>query len=285
VIAKYLLPFFSVKRLCDLSPGDIQGFITGQAQRFAWQTVQHMRVALNQILVQAVEWGYLRENPSRSVKLPRRPMRPEQVILTPDQVRKLLQVLQEPYKTLVATAAVTGMRRCELFGLRWCDVDFEQSVFHVRQRVYKGCIDTPKSSRSIRDLPMPGWLSDALRQRRERSRGLDCDLVFAGRSGKPMSPTTVARIGLRLVLKELGFPEVSWHCFRRTLATLLSEQGAQVKIAQEQLGHASARTTLEFYVQAMPGSRRQAIEQIGRILDPNGPKFRRSLDKGVSLIQ
>jgi integrase len=98
-------------------------------------------------------------------------------------------------------------------------------------------------------------------------------------------PTTVARIGLRLVLKELGFPEVSWHCFRRTLATLLSEQGAQVKIAQEQLGHASARTTLEFYVQAMPGSRRQAIEQIGRILDPNGPKFRRSLDKGVSLIQ
>lgn len=119
VIDKYLLPFFSGKRLCDFSPGEIQGFITGQAQRFAWQTMQHMRVALNQILLPAVEWGYLRENPGRSIKMPRRPLRPEKVVLTPDQLRKLLQVLQEPYKTLVATAAVTGLRQCELFGLRW----------------------------------------------------------------------------------------------------------------------------------------------------------------------
>lgn len=100
-----------------------------------------------------------------------------------------------------------------------------------------------------------------------------------------MSPSTVARIGLRPVLRELGFPEVSWHCFRRTLATLLSEQGAQVRTVPEQLGHASGTTTLEFYVQAVSGSRRQAIEQIGRILDPNGPKFVRSLDKGAPLIQ
>ncbi len=273
IIGKHLLPCFSVKRLCDLGPSDVQGFITAQAQRFAWQTVHHMKVALNQVLNQALEWGYLRENPANRVRMPRRPPRLEQVILTPAQLRELLQELAEPYKTLVATATVTGMRRCELFAVRWCDVDLEARIIHVRQRIYRGRIDTPKSPRSIRDLPIPKWLAAALQQHRLRSKGTDSGFVFARPDGKPMSPTSVASHVLRPALKQLGLPEVSWHCFRRTLATWLSAHGTQIKTAQEQLGHASATTTMEFYIQSLPGSRRQAIEQFGRVLDPNGPKM------------
>jgi integrase len=115
-------------------------------------------VTLNLILQQAVEWGYLHENPAQSVKMPRRPPKPDLVVLTYQQMTKLLEALSEPYKTMVQLVVLTGMRRCELFALRRMDVDLEQAVIHIRQRVYRGQIDTPKSTMSIRELPLPrGW--------------------------------------------------------------------------------------------------------------------------------
>ncbi len=272
-LARHLMPAFSEALLCDIKPADVQGFITAQAQRFAWGTVQHMKIALNQVLNQAVEWGYLRENPASRVKMPKPPRRGEKFILTPEQLRDLLTKLEEPYQTLVATAAATGVRRCELFGLRWCDVDFDKSMIYVRQRFYRGYVDTPKTPRSTRDLPIPRWLVEKLRRHQTRTKGTASSYVFEGRFGKPLSATTVSRNVLRPALKALGLPEVSWHCFRRTLATWLSEQGVQIKATQDLLGHASVNTTLEFYVQSLAGTRRQAIEQVGRLLDPNGPQF------------
>ncbi len=272
-LARYMLPTFSGMRLCDIEATDVQGFITSHAQRFAWATVQHIKLTLNQVLKQAVEWGYLRDNPVARARMPRRPPRVEKVILTPDQLKQLLVRLREPCRTVVATAIATGMRRCELFALRWCDVDFEKSVIHVRQRIYEGLIDIPKTPRSIRDLPMPKWLGQKLLQHRQRTNGGLSNFLFEGLSGKPLNPVSMCQRVLQPTLSALGLPRVSWHCFRRTLATWLSEQGTQIKTTQELLGHSSVNTTLEYYVQSLTESRKQAIELVSRLMDPNGPKF------------
>ncbi len=228
-LARYMLPTFSGMRLCDIEATDVQGFITSHAQRFAWATVQHIKLTLNQVLKQAVEWGYLRDNPVARAKMPKRPPRVEKVILTPDQLKQLLVRLREPCHTAVATAIATGMRRCELFALRWCDVDFEKSVIHVRQRIYEGVIDTPKTPRSIRDLPIPRWLAEKLLKHRNRIGGCPASYVFAGSSGKPLNPVSMCQRVLQPALSALGLPRVSWHCFRRTLATWLSERGTQIQ--------------------------------------------------------
>lgn len=281
-LARHMLPTFASMRLCDIEATDVQGFITAQAQQFAWPTVQNIKLTLNQVLKQAVEWTYLRENPGARVKMPRRPPRVDRVIFTPDQLRQLLLRLREPCQTVVATAIATGMRRCELFALRWCDVDFEKSIIHVRQRIYNGLIDTPKTPRSIRDLPMPRWLAEKLLTHRDRLGDRRASYVFEGSSGKPLNPVSMCQRVLQPALSELGLPRVSWHCFRRTLATWLSEQGTQIKTTQELLGHSSVNTTLEYYVQSLSASRQEAIEMVGRLMDPNGPKF---VGSGSSLIQ
>ena len=207
--------------------------------------------------------------------MPKCPPRVEKVILTPDQLKQLLVRLREPCHTAVATAIATGMRRCELFALRWCDVDFEKSVIPVRQRIYEGVIDTPKTPRSIRDLPIPRWLAEKLLKHRDRIGGCPASYVFAGSSGKPLNPVSMClcqRV-LQPALSALGLPRVSWHCFRRTLATWLSERGTQIKTTQELLGHSSVNTTLEYYVQSLTESRKQAIEMVGRLMDPIGPQL------------
>jgi integrase len=271
-MARYMLPTFAAMRLCDIEVTDVQGFITAQAQRFAWSTVQNIKLTLNQVLKQAVDWAYLRDNPVARVKMPKRPLRVDKVILTPDQVKQLLPSLREPCHTAVATAIATGMRRCELFALRWSDVDLEKSVIHVRQRIYKGLIDTPKTPRSIRDLPIPRWLTEKLLQRRDHTNGSPASYVFEGSDGKPLNAVSMCQRVLQPALSALGLPRVSWHCFRRTLATWLSEQGTQIKTTQELLGHSSVNTTLEYYVQSLTESRKQAIEMIGRLMDPIGPQ-------------
>ena len=108
VIYRHLLPAFSNKRLCDLVRAEIQGFITAETQRYAWSTVQGIRVTLNLILDQALDWDYLSENPARSIKMPRRPNRPDLVVLSLAEIGRLLQELKEPYQTMVSMAVLTG---------------------------------------------------------------------------------------------------------------------------------------------------------------------------------
>jgi integrase len=276
IMKNHLLPAFKDKRLCDLSRAEIQGFITERIRKYSWNTVQGMRVTLHQLLEQAVEWGYLKDNPAGRIKMPRRPPRKENFVLSQDEARKLVAQMPEgKYRCLVGTAAATGLRRCELFVLERRDVDLDKRVIHVRRRVYRGQVDSPKSRRSIREVPIPDWLVEQLGQRLEETDAGENSPLFPGPNGKPLSATTAARKVLHPALEKLELPRFSWQCFRRSLATWLIEAGVPIKTVQELLGHASATTTLEFYVESRWESRRQAIDDVGRILDPNGPKSAR----------
>jgi integrase len=112
-------------------------------------------------------------------------------------------------------------------------------------------------------------------QTRCKSTGA-CDLVFATHKGTPLSPKNLRNRVLEPTRKALGLPHLSWHTFRYTHATWLSEAQVPARIAQSILGHSDVSMTLNVYTQVVPESQRAALEKIGAILDPNGPKFERN---------
>ncbi|HKW35653.1 MAG TPA: tyrosine-type recombinase/integrase [Candidatus Acidoferrum sp.] len=118
-------------------------------QGLSWQTAVHLRNLMSGTLERAVQWGYLEANPGRR----------KTVVLTREQLTKLLQSLHEPVKTLAVTVAMTGLRIGEVLALRWRNVDFEKSLIHVREA---GNLSSPNSKSSIRDIPIGPSLQQSL---------------------------------------------------------------------------------------------------------------------------
>jgi len=228
-------------------------------------------------LERAVEWGCLEANPARRKKAPPMQRRRKTIVLTCKQLATLLQVLQEPIKSLAITVAMAGLRIDEALALRWRNLDLEKNVIQVRKAVYEGHLSSPKSKSNIRDIPM-GPSPQRLLSESRKAVPADA-FVFASRSGTPLdSHNLLARV-LTPACRRAGLPAISWHSFRHTHATLLSDLAESLKTAQAQLGHARLSTTAEIYAHVVPASQRAAIENFERAiwpqLDPNGPKLGR----------
>lgn len=206
-------------------------------------------------------------------------------MLTYEQMNQLLEGLSELHQTMLLLDALAGLRRCELFALRRMDVDLEHREIHVRQRVYNGQMDSPKSTTSIRDLLIPPKLAQRLQALLRKSSGEPSALLFPGKNGRPLSATTVMRRVIKPALKKLGLPDVSWHSFRRTLGTWLRHRNAHVKTIKEQLGHANPATTLDLYIGSVSDDRRAVIDEIEGQLSfgPKRTQIRRRRGKVLEL--
>ncbi len=286
---RHLLPAFGDRPLCDIRRVDIQRFVTEKMtrQNLSWQTAVHLRNLMSGTLERAVEWGYLEANPARRIKMPPMQRRRKTIVLTRGQLATLLQVLQEPVKTLAITAAMTGLRIGEVLALRWKNVDFDKCVIRVREAVFEGNLSSPKSRSSVRDIPMEPSLRRLLSEYR-KAASVEA-FVFASRNGTPLDSHNLLGRVLKPACKRAGLPSISWHSFRHTHATLLSDLGESLKTAQAQLGHARLSTTAEIYTHIVPASQRAAVEKLERAiwpqLDPNGPKLAVQQKLGSELIQ
>lgn len=162
---------------------------------------------------------------------------------------------------------------------RWKHLDFLVGVIRIRETVSEGKFGAPKTKSSRRDLPMSKPVREVLLAQRGRSRhaGLE-DLVFSSRKQTPLNPKNLLRREIRPVCATLGLPLVSWHSFRHTYATLLSESGESLKTAQALLGHSDMETTLNVYTHAVPESQKRAADKVAEIVFPNVPKFSGGLE-------
>ncbi|MFY9530686.1 MAG: site-specific integrase, partial [Candidatus Acidiferrales bacterium] len=177
------------------------------------------------------------------------------MFLLPDQVRQLLAEIREPYHSLVLLAVLTGLRRGELFALRWGALDLEKGVLGVRESVYNGHFSTPKTHSSVRRIPLSSPLVELLRRRKALATDTRPEaLVFASRKGTPLWPEDILKRVIQPACDRLKMPRVGWHTFRHTHATLLNELGESVKTAQVILGHSDIATTLQVYTHAVPES-------------------------------
>ena len=173
------------------------------------------------------------------------------------------------------------MRRGELLGLRWCDVDLPLATISVTrslQRLDGGefSIREPKSARSRRLIPLPPSLAILLRRHKEREEqskellGMTVapmDLVFAHLVGSPLDPSTVSH-KFSKVVRKAGIQNVRFHDLRHAHASLMLRTGASPKVISERLGHSSIAITMDIYSHVMPGLQEEAAIRFEDALTP-----------------
>lgn len=251
-----------------------EGYVKGRkcGQGLTAQTVLHVHRTLSQALAHAVNTGVLFKNPAEQVRPPRPPSR-EIVILTKPDVATLLRAAEQTWLYLpVLIAVTTGMRRGELLGLRWSDIDLKvarltvnQSMERVRgQAVFK----SPKTAKSRRTITLPALTVEALTRHRsaqaeERLRlGLGkAELVFTRADGAPMDADGLTKAFAKLV-KASGIRAITFHGLRHTHISHQLMDGVHVKVVSERAGHASVGITLGVYAAFIPTLQADAATRI-----------------------
>jgi integrase len=193
--------------------------------------------------------------------------------VTVEEVSAILVRLTEPCRTATLAAALTGLRRGELLGLKWNDVDFDNSVIHVRRSLVEQVAGKPKTIGSRRPLPMSADISKALECWRQITPYAELgDWVFASpasRGEQPYWASTLLTRHIRPAALDAGInKKIGWHTFRRTFATLLQSSGATVKTTQELMRHSTPVMTLGTYAQAVTADKREAQDRIAAMILP-----------------
>jgi integrase len=281
MIKNHIKPCLGGVKLANLSSLHLQKYYSEKMNGgLSAQTVKHHHRLISKILTDAVKWQKVIRNVAITVDAPK-PKKVEMVTLDANQVSDLFKVAKEStqYYPIIFTAIHTGMRRGELLGLRWKDVDFERKVLYVSQTIQSvtglGLITKEPKNGKGRSVSMTNALEVFLKQHRlvqEENRKFfktnykDQDLVFAQVNGNPIQPAELSRTFNKLI-KKAGVPHVRFHDLRHTHATLMLKQEVHPKIVQERLGHSSITITLDTYSHVLPNMQREAVKRFEESLN------------------
>lgn len=259
---------------------------SGDPQPLSGQTILHYHRLISVILQTAVEWQYIPANPAERVKAPKANNQ-EAEYLDDKQAIRLLEYLAQLdkkyiyYKTAVEVLLFTGMRRGELLGLEWTDIDFDNQTITIQRSlqylpevgVFK---DETKTKSSHRVIKVPSSALVSLRQYRTWQRmtflknGLpwseSCQ-VFVTQNGTPMHPDTLTS-WFGGFIKTTDLPQIHIHSLRHTNATLQIANGVSVTTVAGNLGHSNANTTTKVYAHAIQSAAAASAEMMDNLLNP-----------------
>jgi integrase len=277
---------FGAVRVQDLTPLMIEDLYSELLERgFAPKTVRNIHSVLHRALADAERLGLVARNPARSVRGPS-VSRTEQGTWSPEQLSQFLTTTAgDPLHGVFVLLATTGMRRGEVVGLRWVDVDLDRavaSVVHTITTVHGRPVEsTTKTAKSRRRVSLDASSVIVLRahraaQRKERlvvgAGWIDHGLVFCRYDGSPLHPDLVTR-RFRTLVEQAGLPKIRLHDLRHTYATLALRAGVHPKVVSERLGHATVGITLDLYSHVAPSLDEQAAETVAGLLrfGPSSP--------------
>jgi integrase len=246
------------------------------------RTIRYVHMVIAKALGDAERKGLVQRNVGRlaTPPSPSSARSPEMTVWTPDELRAFLDFsAASPHWPLLRVAAMTGLRRAELCGLRWIDVDFDQSRLTIRQAIttvrHQPSLGDVKSTRSRRVVDVDPATLRVLRAERARQRTrklelgpawLDTGLVFTMSDGSGWHPDVITRAFRRLV-DQTNLPRIRLHDLRHTHATHLLAAGTNVRVTSERLGHASVSFTLDVYGHMLPGQQADAAAAVSALVD------------------
>ena len=275
LIDTHIVPTLGEVRLDRLTPADIRALITRKSQSgLAPASVAHILRLLRNALGEAERLDLVPRNVARAVRMPSVP-KFEASALDADQARNLLTTLRgNRLQALFSVTLVLGLRRGEVLGLTWPDVDFDSNTIHVRkslQRVDGGLQLVPTKTRSSNALiPAPPSLMKILsihrtQQQRERlalgTRWPGNDFVFTSSTGTPIDPRNIDRVWKDL-REEAGLPPLRFHDLRHSCATILAELGVHPRVAMEMLRHSQISMTMDTYTHVASAMQRDAAANL-----------------------
>jgi integrase len=258
----HVLPALGARRLGDLRVRDVQTFIDTLVRAgLNAATIRNAVMPLRVIARRALLQGDLVINPVSGVRLPAvRGTRDR--FATPQEAAELIEAAPDRDRTIWATAFYAGLRRGELQGLHWDDVEFDRGVLRVRRQWdrYVHAETTPKSAAGTRSVPLTLVLQDHLLRHQAASSG--GERVFAAASGQPFDPGELM-VRARRAWGAAGLEPVCLHEARHSYASLMAEAGVPIEDLSEFLGHSTINLTIKTYRHLYP----QARERAARALD------------------
>jgi integrase len=270
IVANFLIPALGNLPIAKLAPAHIQnaynqwstgGRRDGKSGGLAPRTRRHIHRILKAALSRAVEQQVLARNPADAFKkrLPKVERR-DLVTLSAGQSVRLLEAIKHTRVYWPALIALmTGMRRGEVLGLRWKNVDLERATLRVVESIEQAKsglrFKAPKTEKA-RAITLPAFALDELRRLKAQQaeellmlgiRQNGQTLVCGQADGKPLQPRSLTHEFTRLVARLADLPRVRFHDLRHSHATQMLLAGVHPKVAQERLGHSTITTTLDLY--------------------------------------
>ncbi|MEX5709277.1 site-specific integrase [Parafrankia sp. FMc6] len=275
----HIVPVLGKIRLDKLRPADVRRLHAARRDQMEPASLAKIHAVLRAALGDAVRLELVSRNVAQAVRPPSLAGSGQRPTLTSDGARRFLAVAADDrLEGLFVLALTMGLRRGELLGLRWSDVDLGAKSLHVQRSVQRVdgalCLVQPKTRGSRRPLPVPVLALDALRRQRDRQDKERIDagkhwqengLVFASTLGTLMEPRNVTR----RVGQLRGRADLPWlrlHDLRHACATFLLAAGIEPRTVMEILGHTTSRMTMERYGHALPERLQAAAEAMDSFL-------------------
>ena len=280
IVERHLVPAFGSLRLAKLRASHIQGYLSRAIEsgrlkgegKLSCTTVHHHYAALHAALEYSVRMQLLAVNPAASAEAPRMEHK-EPKALTEKETALLLSLVRgDELYIPILIAVSTGLRRGEVLGLKWADVDLKTGTLTVRRSLERNGqglgFKEPKTKKSRRTIQMPPLLLQELKRHgqeqgeRKAAKGAeykDQDLVCARLDGQPWNPGTFSgRYGD--LIERVGAPKATFHELRHTHCSQLLMQGVPLKVASERMGHAGIGITGDLYGHLAEGRDQAAAE-------------------------
>lgn len=275
-------------RLKDLKAAQINRFYASLIEeRRSSATAAAIHRTMSAVLAKAVKWGYLSTNPVQRAERPRSEQKEARYLDEPE-ARQMLELLRsEPVKwrCMITFDLFSGLRRGELLGLMWEDIDLDARTLTVRRTLNylpeKGVyLDTPKSNKSRRPLHLSRTAVSLLLEQhawQQYQREVLGDawqeggFVFTADDGRPVFPTSITT-WFRKFIRRTGLPYVSVHSLRHTFASLQIADGVPLVVVSRQLGHAKASTTANIYAHVIAEAEAKAdqtFDKFSEVLHPD----------------
>ena len=280
IARRHLVPMLGRTTLERLSIHDIAALMARKrTEGLSPRTVQYVLFILRNALNKAVRWGITSRNVAALVDAPRVSHRDVSVLSPEDALRFVRAARDDHLEALWVLAISTGLRRGELLGLTWNDVDLNRRQLRVTkalQRVTgKGLVLVEtKTRRARRSIVLPVGVVKALRRQRDRqaedrrlagSSWKETEFVLNSSDGTALDPDNVGRSFARL-LDRAALPPMRFHDLRHSCASLLLAQHVPPRVVMETLGHSRISVTLDTYTHVMPALQRDAADAMDRAL-------------------
>lgn len=249
----------------------------------AGATKGKIRDAMSSVFNHSIRWEFTDRNPitgpvrGSGVRVSSKRERTPDV-LDVNEMQRLLGALGIRERAMVFLDMALGLRRGELAGLKWEDVNFEDLYVNVTRSVVEQQVGNTKTEVSKKPVPIDQYLAqDLMVWHGQTLYKAPSDWIFttdsrragAGRGRQPLWLSTVMRYHIQPKARNLGInKKISWHTFRHTFSTLLKANGEDVKVVQELLRHASAKMTLDTYSQALTPAKRAAQSKVVSMIRP-----------------
>lgn len=248
-IDKYIIPSLGNIRLSNLLPLQLQSFYNNLATTLSNTSIVYIHRILHSALNQAMKWDLVVRNVANNVEPPKKE-KYRATILNSEQLAQLIEAIKDTYIYIPVMIAIsTGMRRGEVLGLTWNNVDLEHATIKVIQAIYPTknglVVLPPKTSTSNRKISLPPTLVAILKDYKSKCKN-DNNYVCTVEDGSLISPSSLNH-KFKQVLKYNGLPNIRFHDLRHSHASLLLSQGVQAKVISERLGHSNINITMDLY--------------------------------------